>query len=173
MADILLKDDYRLANCCNPQPGDSLIGFLKYDSPLISVHKQGCINLAKIEPDRLIALAWDEIVMDKTERPISESDDFTALDKTDFDILKHHKDMGNDYAAVVAKMTGIDRKTVFDRHKKLRDLGLLKRVEPLMMQYRKGIVKGKWIKHRNHTYYELTPRGEEIIDYCLSERGEA
>ena len=51
MADILLKDDYRLANCCNPQPGDSLTGFLKYDSQLISVHKKSCGNLAKIEPD--------------------------------------------------------------------------------------------------------------------------
>jgi hypothetical protein len=173
MAALPLKDDYRLANCCKPQPGDSLIGFLKYDSPLISVHKKGCSNLAKIEPDRLIALTWDEITLDKTEQPIPECDDFTPLDKTDFEILRHHKDMGNDYAAVVAKMTGIDRQAVFDRHKKLRDLGLLKRVEPLMMQYRKGIVKGKWIKHRNHTYYELTARGEEIIDYYLRERGEA
>lgn len=169
MTDLSLKDDYRLANCCDPQPGDSLMGFLKCDSPLISVHKQDCVNLAKVAPDRLISLSWDEIIMDKTEKTIPECGDFTALDKIDFEILKHHKDMGNDYAAVVAKMTGIDRATVFNRHRKLRDLGLLKRVEPLIMQYRKGIVKGKWIKHRNHTYYELTPRGEEIIDYYLKE----
>jgi predicted transcriptional regulator len=43
-------------------------------------------------------------------------------------------------------------------------LGALKRVEKLMIQYRKNIVKGKWIKHRNHTYYELTPKGERWIE---------
>jgi predicted transcriptional regulator len=51
----------------------------------------------------------------------------------------------------------------YKRHRKLRELGSLKRVEKRMIQYRKNIVKGKWIKHRNHTYYELTLKGEDWI----------
>lgn len=163
----LLKDDYRLANCCNPQPPDNIIGFLKFDSPIISVHKQDCINLEKVEPARLVALTWDEITKPEIEKQVCDDPEYRKLDEIDFRILKHHKDMGRDYAAVVAKMTRIPRATVFDRHKKLRDLKLLVRVEPVMMQYRKGIVKNKWIKHRNHTYYELTPRGLEYIEFYL------
>jgi predicted transcriptional regulator len=71
--------------------------------------------------------------------------------------------MGVDYAAVVAKCLNIDRATVFKRHRKLRDLKLLARVQPRMIQYRKNIVDNKWIKHRNHTYYEITDKGRETI----------
>jgi (p)ppGpp synthase/HD superfamily hydrolase len=160
-----LRDNYRLANCCKPQRDDDIIGFLKFDTPVISVHKRDCINLAKVEDDRLVALTWDEIIREKVEMSVSEESDYHLLDEFDFKILDHHRRMGPDYAAVVAKATQIPRATVFDRHKKLRDLELLKRVQPVMMQYRKGIVKGKWIKHRNHTYYELTSRGLNFINH--------
>jgi len=33
------------------------------------------------------------------------------------------------------------------------------------MQYRKGIVDNKWVKHRNHTYYKLTEKGTKYLDY--------
>lgn len=170
MVAMSFKADYRPASCCNPLPGDEIVGFLKFDSPIISVHKKGCANLGKIMPGRLIVLTWNEIIAEKADRPIPDNIDYKSLDDTDFKILGHHKKMGNDYAAVIARMTGLDRATVFDRHKKLRDLGLLKRVAQLMMQYREGIVKGKWIKHRNHTYYELTPRGHELLDYVANKR---
>ena len=163
-----LKENYRLAGCCAPVQGDEIIGFLKQDSPVISIHRSGCRELAKVSEDRLISLTWDEISDSNIEPDISASPTFQALDDTDFAILQHHKMMGNDYAAVVAKATGIPRATIFERHKKLRDLGLVRRVQPVMIQYRKGIVKGKWIKHRNHTYYELTPEGLATIEYHLS-----
>lgn len=86
------------------------------------------------------------------------------LDSVDYAILTHHQEMGVDYAAVVARHTGIARAEVFVRHRKLRDLGLLERVEPRIIRYRKGIVDGKWIKHRNHTYYDLTALGRQAID---------
>jgi len=168
----LLKDDYRPANCCNPQPGDDIVGFLKFDSTVISVHKQGCINLAKVESDRLVTLTWKEIIKQDIVRDLSADPDYQTLDDIDFKILEHHQAMGADYAAVVANMTKIPRATVFDRHKKLRDLGLLIRVQPIMMQYRKGIVKNKWIKHRNHTYYEITPDGLEYLNWHRKESSE-
>jgi (p)ppGpp synthase/HD superfamily hydrolase len=161
----LLKDDYRLANCCNPGPDDKIIGFLKFDTSLISVHKQTCSNLAKVDRDRLVTLTWAEIIKQDSERDLSSDPNYKALDDIDFKILKHHQVMGNDYAATVANMTQIPLATVFARHKKLRDLKLLKRVQPVMMQYRKGIVKNKWIKHRNHTYYEITAEGLECLKW--------
>jgi len=162
---LRLKENYRLAGCCSPVPGDEIIGCLKQDSPVISIHRTDCRELAKVSPDRLLSLTWAEIIEQNSNADISASSAYQALDDIDFAILRHHKIMGNDYAAVVAKTTGIPRGTVFERHKKLRDLGLLQRVQPVMIQYRKGIVKGKWIKHRNHTYYDLTPLGLEIIEY--------
>ena len=167
MSDIVLKDDYRLANCCRPSLRDDIVGFLKFDSNVMSVHKAGCPNLAKVEKERLVKLSWDEIIKQDIESSPDEEASYNELDDIDFRILRHHQKMGRDYAAVVARMTKIDRATVFDRHKKLRDLDLLRRVQSVMMRYRKGIVDNKWIKHRNHTYYELTSKGLAYIEYYL------
>lgn len=157
------KKDFRIARCCDPIPPDEIRGFLKPDSGLFSVHKSGCGNLRSIQPERLVKLKWKEILVEDDERTPADDPVFNRLDETDFKILKHHAAMGVDYAAVVAKSLGIDRATVFERHKKLRDLKLLIRVQPKMIQYRKGIVKNKWIKHRNHTYYEITEKGRGLL----------
>jgi len=160
---IDINDDYRLALCCKPVPHDKITGFLKPDSGIISVHKKGCHNLKSIQPERLLNLKWNEVI--KAELPDnSEKNTLLAvLDDIDIRILEHHAKMGVDYAAVVAKYLKIDRATVFKRHRKLRDLKLLTRVQPKMIQYRKNIVDNKWIKHRNHTYYEITGKGLEIL----------
>jgi len=160
---IDLNEDYKLALCCRPLPGDKIVGFLKPDGGIISVHKEGCENLKSIEKERLFDLNWNEIVKMETENGITRDPAINELDNIDLRILKHHAEMGVDYAAVVAKCTRIDRATVFEKHRKLRDLKLLVRVQPRMIQYRKNIVDNKWIKHRNHTYYEITERGREII----------
>ena len=160
---IDLNEDYRLSLCCNPLPGDAVAGFLKPESGIISVHKKGCANIKSIEKERLIDLKWNEIIKTNAESEIAQDPVFNELDEIDFRILKHHAEMGVDYAAVVARCTKIDRATVFKRHKKLRDLKLLARVQPRMIRYRKNIVDNKWIKHRNHTYYEITDRGRDIL----------
>lgn len=159
-----IKENFRLAHCCNPGPGDDITGFLKLDSSLISVHTSNCSHLRKIQPARLINLKWDEILSEAESESPLESPEYEKLEETDFAILRHHAAMGVDYAAAVARHTGINRATVFERHRKLRDLKLLARVQPRMIQYRKGIVRNKWIKHRNHTYYELTEKGREYLD---------
>lgn len=107
-------------------------------------------------------LDWDDILAEADFRPET---DYTKLDETDFRILEHHQRYGVDYSLKVARMLSLDRQEVFDRHAKLRDQGLLNRVEPTMIRYRKGIVKNKWIKHRNHTYYELTDKGIAYLDF--------
>ncbi|MDD4052649.1 MAG: DUF2250 domain-containing protein [candidate division Zixibacteria bacterium] len=158
-----LKDDYLLARCCRPAQGERIIGYCSHDGP-IKVHRAGCAALSKVEPDRIVTLEWNEIVAAEEFRP---GDDFNLLDEIDFRILDHHAKLGVDYSLAVAGALRLDATAVFERHDRLRHLGLLVRVEPTMIQYRRNIVAGKWIKHRNHTYYELTPKGKAYLNHHL------
>jgi len=162
---VKLKEDYRLASCCSPAPPQDIIGYYGHDN-IIKVHASGCTNTADTEPERIIRLTWDEIT-----EPLDdfEPDDiYRSLEIPDFRILAHHGKYGIDYSLVVARKLGISKQEAFDRHKKLRDLGLIERVQPRIVQYRKGIAPNKWIKHRNHTYYDLTERGRQYLDYYQS-----
>ncbi|UCD18045.1 MAG: DUF2250 domain-containing protein [Candidatus Zixiibacteriota bacterium] len=158
-----LKDAYILANCCTPTANDTIIGYFSYDN-VIKVHRSGCANLARAAPARLMSLEWPNIIAEPDFRP---DDDFDTLDGIDIAILKHHQELGVDYSLKVAAMLHMDRQTVFDRHRSLREMGLLERVKPVMMQYRKNVVKNRWIKHRNHTYYELTEKGKKYLAYYI------
>jgi GTP pyrophosphokinase len=48
----------RYARCCEPIPGDQVIGVVTRGRG-VSVHRLGCSNLANIEPERLIDVSWD------------------------------------------------------------------------------------------------------------------
>ena len=158
-----LKDDYIAANCCHPTTDDQIVGYYSYNN-VIKIHKIDCPNLDKSEKSRLVSLAWPDIVAPEEFKPDA---DYHDLDKTDFNIMAHHRDYGFDYTLKMAAMLHLEKQTVFDHHNKLREMGLLQRVEPKMIQYRKNIVKGKWIKHRNHTYYDLTDKGRKYLEYYL------
>ncbi|MBU0984444.1 MAG: DUF2250 domain-containing protein [candidate division Zixibacteria bacterium] len=160
---IRLKEPYLLARCCTPGTDQPITGYYSYDNT-IKVHRTGCPNLNTTDQERLIALVWEDILAGEVFSP---GDDYATLDDTDFAILKLHRDYGIDYSLKVARMLNLDKEDTFARHRKLRDLGLLERVEPLIVRYRKGIVDNKWIKHRNHTYYDLTDRGSAYLDHFL------
>ena len=50
----------RIARCCNPIPGDQIIGFVTR-SRGVTVHKQGCVSLTnEDEPERIINVDWGE-----------------------------------------------------------------------------------------------------------------
>jgi len=159
--DLHLLENYKRANCCNPQPNDKISGYYNYNKEIV-VHKADCINLNKVEKDRIIPLNWSEILQDT---PVKPGDEFDLLDEIDFRILKHHLDYGVDYSLKVANMLNASKQDVFDSHAKLREMNLLSRVKKLIIRYRKGIVDNKWIKHRNHTYYELTDKGRMYLEY--------
>ena len=156
-----LKDDYVAARCCRPASGDSIVGYYSHDN-IIKVHKSDCPNLGKAEKERLIPLIWADIIA--PEEAVPEAD-YELLDDADFRILQHHFRLGCDYSIAVAVALRLDESVVFERHRRLRTMGLLERVEPRIIRYRKNIVPGKWIKHRNHTYYELTDKGKLYLRY--------
>ncbi len=164
--EIRLKDKYVLARCCSPSQGSAIVGYFSHDD-MIKVHRHDCRNLVKAERERLVSLEWENIVENDEFKP---GNDYGELEANDFRILQHHRDLGVDYSLKTASVIHLSRQEVFDRHRKLRDMGLLKRVEPVMIQYRKGVVDNKWIKHRNHTYYELTRRGRDYLAFFLGQK---
>lgn len=161
----LLKENYSLSGCCNPKPGDTISGYYSYDN-MIRVHTRDCHNLNNVEADRLILLEWDEIL--NQDDQFQPENDYSELENIDFQVLSHHENYGIDYSLVVARKLNITKQNAFDIHKKLKDMGLIERVEAKIVQYRKGIVDNKWIKHRNHTYYDLTDKGKNYLIYYKS-----
>jgi GTP pyrophosphokinase len=50
---------YHLAGCCNPVPGEPIIGVVTLSSRGISIHRQSCQNIESIPGDRLIPVSWN------------------------------------------------------------------------------------------------------------------
>ena len=51
----------RFAGCCNPVPGDEIVGFISRGHG-VTVHRKDCPNLNNAEGDRLIEVSWAEQV---------------------------------------------------------------------------------------------------------------
>ncbi|HMQ67985.1 MAG TPA: bifunctional (p)ppGpp synthetase/guanosine-3',5'-bis(diphosphate) 3'-pyrophosphohydrolase [Ignavibacteria bacterium] len=53
---------YDFAKCCNPIPGDEVIGFISHDKG-IRIHRRTCKNVLNLflkEPERIIQINWNE-----------------------------------------------------------------------------------------------------------------
>ena len=164
---LKLREGYSLAKCCNAGSEEPISGYYSHNQVMI-VHRRDCANLLKVEHERLVVLEWQEILALAEFTPEA---DYEQLEELDWRILKHHQVMGVDYSHVVARALNATKEDIFDHHRKLRELKLLTRVKALMMRYRKGVVDNKWIKHRNHTYYELTAKGTNYLKYREQEQG--
>ncbi len=52
----------RLARCCQPAPGDTIVGFITRGEG-VTIHRQDCRNLARLQeksPERLIDVSWSD-----------------------------------------------------------------------------------------------------------------
>ena len=59
----------KFARCCNPVPGDDIIGFITRGYG-VSIHKKDCVNVPRdislaAEPERWIKVSWEESVRDE------------------------------------------------------------------------------------------------------------
>ena len=50
----------KVSRCCNPVPGDPIIGFITQGKG-VSIHKAECANLLSSDPKRWIDVSWDGI----------------------------------------------------------------------------------------------------------------
>lgn len=57
----------RFARCCNPVPGDAVVGFITRGRG-ISVHTRSCPKVFESDPHRLVDIEWD--TREKTERKV-------------------------------------------------------------------------------------------------------
>ncbi|WP_054029239.1 RelA/SpoT family protein [Desulfatitalea tepidiphila] len=48
----------RFGKCCQPVPGDPIVGFITRGFG-VTVHRAGCVNVIKANPERLIEVEWD------------------------------------------------------------------------------------------------------------------
>lgn len=48
----------RFANCCNPLPGDDIVGFISRGRG-VTVHRSDCPHISQQDPQRRIAVSWD------------------------------------------------------------------------------------------------------------------
>lgn len=76
--DVLIK----LSNCCNPLPGDEIIGYITRGYG-VSIHKRGCTNVPKDisqceEPERWVECYWEDSTGDAFRSTLQ----ITAADRT-------------------------------------------------------------------------------------------
>jgi len=164
---LRLSEKYVLAGCCNPRRDDPIVGYFSYDDR-IKVHRADCPKLATTDRSRLVSLDWGDILETVASAPSAPE---VSLSEIEIAVLRHHRTLGVDYSLKVARDLNLEREAVFECHRRLRADGLLERVEPTMIQYRKGVVPNKWIKHRNHTYYRLTELGAALLKAAEARRG--
>lgn len=50
---------YYIAGCCNPVPGEAIIGVVTRSNRGISIHRQGCPNVDHVPGDRLVPVNWN------------------------------------------------------------------------------------------------------------------
>ncbi|MBF0303348.1 MAG: bifunctional (p)ppGpp synthetase/guanosine-3',5'-bis(diphosphate) 3'-pyrophosphohydrolase [Desulfamplus sp.] len=53
--DILVK----FSKCCNPLPGDDIIGFITQGQG-VTIHRKGCLNTLQMPPERKIDVEWSD-----------------------------------------------------------------------------------------------------------------
>ncbi|HHL39752.1 MAG TPA: bifunctional (p)ppGpp synthetase/guanosine-3',5'-bis(diphosphate) 3'-pyrophosphohydrolase [Deltaproteobacteria bacterium] len=57
----------RFAKCCNPLPGDSIVGYISHGQG-VTIHAANCPNTLDIDSERRIEVEWDRRV--RTTRPV-------------------------------------------------------------------------------------------------------
>ena len=62
--DILI----RFGKCCQPVPGDPITGYITHGAG-VTIHRSGCVNALKLNPDRQIDVEWN--TNDNSEFPVS------------------------------------------------------------------------------------------------------
>nr|WP_320665123.1 bifunctional (p)ppGpp synthetase/guanosine-3',5'-bis(diphosphate) 3'-pyrophosphohydrolase [Prochlorococcus sp. MIT 1223] len=60
--------EYRLGGCCNPLPGEEIIGTVALGNHGITIHRQECINVSSIPTERRLRVQWNKTDFVKDER---------------------------------------------------------------------------------------------------------
>ena len=80
----------RFARCCNPVPGDEIIGYITRGRG-VTVHKMDCINAMNSEPERMVEVSWNA----------AEESKFTAAIRI---VAYDHEGLLADLAVLISSM---------------------------------------------------------------------
>jgi GTP pyrophosphokinase len=95
------KLDYKLANCCNPIPGDNVFGFLTVNEG-IKVHKKNCPNAVSLQSNyayRIMQAKW----IDSSQQEFLVKIIITGID---------HIGLVNDITSVVSENMNVNMKSI-------------------------------------------------------------
>ncbi len=114
---------YQIAGCCNPVPGEEIIGVVTRGARGISIHRQGCPNVDQIPGDRLVPVNWNPSSEDEA-RPQTYPIDISieVIDRVGVlnDILSRLKDNHVNVRSAQVK-TYMNRPAVIDLGIEIRD----------------------------------------------------
>jgi guanosine-3',5'-bis(diphosphate) 3'-pyrophosphohydrolase len=123
-SDVLIRGQSRmltrLARCCQPVPGDPIIGFLTRGRG-VSVHRLGCPNEKELtrDPERLIEVSWDVQEAELSPHPVELR--VHAWDRPG--LLADVANVVADSNIISAKARGFrDRTAVVEVHLQVRNL---------------------------------------------------
>jgi len=95
------KLNYKLANCCNPIPGDHVFGFVTINDG-IKVHKQSCPNALSLQSNyayRIMPAKW----IDSSQEEFTASIQMTGIDNLG---------LVNDITAIISSNMNVNMKSV-------------------------------------------------------------
>ena len=118
---------YHLAGCCNPVPGESIMGMVTKQRG-ITIHRQGCVNLEKVPGDRLIPVSWNPCATEGRAVTYPVNVQIEAIDRLGLlkDVLSHLMDHKINVRNVQVK-TSLDRPAIIDLCIDIKDKAQLDR----------------------------------------------
>jgi guanosine-3',5'-bis(diphosphate) 3'-pyrophosphohydrolase len=86
---------HHIAGCCNPLPGEPILGSVSLGSRGIAIHKQGCPNVEEIPGDRLIPVSWNPLDLNGSRQTYPVDVKIEVIDRVGVlkDILSHLSDL--------------------------------------------------------------------------------
>jgi guanosine-3',5'-bis(diphosphate) 3'-pyrophosphohydrolase len=86
---------HHIAGCCNPLPGEPIIGSVSLGSRGIAIHRQGCPNVEDIPGDRLIPVSWNPAEVKSARQTYPVEIKIEVIDRVGVlkDILSHLSDL--------------------------------------------------------------------------------
>lgn len=133
----------RLSHCCNPVPGDPIIGYITRGRG-VSVHRVNCPNVAFLsDPERLIEVGWDQdqaasfaadVELAAMDRPELLSDVMNVLSDMRTRISAVNARTTRDMIAIISLRLEIrnleELKAIINRLSSIRDVFSVERVSP-------------------------------------------
>ena len=111
-----------IANCCNPVPGDDIIGFITLGHG-VAVHRPDCANILKLEHDkqkRLIAVEW----ADQDYQTVEINLAIQAIDRTGL-----LKDMASILSELKVNVLGVQ--SVSNKETQIADIKIMMEIKDL------------------------------------------